>query len=770
VVDVHPERPLGGGPQNWNPEDVIPELQHVGPATDEDRAVGRAFRDGLVRNLDFWRRQGLSEPPAIEGLFHFSDQDEITVQEMLQQLNPDLPDVLLHMQQQYDALLGSEFAVLVRGLESRGHLARLALQAVKRGLGRGDSGPSFLKPLKGLRSIEAWTELPPSPKPLDARAWYRPESHLLDEFFDFYCQLRYGFAVPDTRLAILAGYRLNEVMRLSEGDEPEFDNAYYARFYRLDMRDLLYPARSQDTDRPIEWARVVNMASLRSLEYDASVGFARRMVILPRTTQKAGDTVVTTLRDQTVGDHELGHHINHSLADGRGLHRLVDEVMADYLSAAASDNPIIGGFFARASAEISRRLKAEDPSGEDEYMAQAFDQMAAQGHLRDMSGVYDLNSLQRVFFQEDDYSAGNPLRKMLWSIRQQAGDQRDDFDRLALKAVRHFSHLPATTSPYSWAKLHLHTFFSQAYLAWRVNVKTQRYLRSMPEIEDILARVKADPQMVKFAQERVDLEMEERETNGDYRSMTEEEADARRAKERAEALQETFDYLAMSLLSSLAHDKRQQAARDVLSGYAELEERISGLRRFLQKWVGFRFGKSPMSAEYVSSQFARVLYAEARRAGHDRLSRLVRQEAEKALQSGSIVVRTFDGTDTLVFASGINRFNPLVRGLLEQALSGKERLERELMVRSHLERRISRVAEIPDGAYDWLSDVATAKTRDLLPSYWIHLDKLQEFERTGRFFSLLSPHFWIRTGEWAFDIYARSASASMRELQCRELF
>ena len=82
-----------------------------------------------------------------------------------------------------------------------------------------------------------------------------------------------------------------------------------------------------------------------------------KIVILPRSTQKTNDLEVSTLADFSVSTHEQGHHINHTLAGDKNLHRIIDEVFADYLAAAPIDNPRIGEFFAKSSGVISERLK-----------------------------------------------------------------------------------------------------------------------------------------------------------------------------------------------------------------------------------------------------------------------------------------------------------------------------------------------------------------------------------------------------------------------------
>jgi hypothetical protein len=415
----------------WDPSDVIPHPVHIGEASDEERELARQYREGMIKSLSYWKKRGLTEPPQLTGFIHFTSFEETRVIEVFEALNDQLPDVREYLFEQYDYYQKTKLYHFLEQKQSAGPLGGALGIFMK-------VSSLFNKNLnRGVMGLER---------------------RLADVTFEQLIQMRFGFAVPHLMKAIENDWTVQEAYQKSGSHRPWdfYDNAFYAALPQVDLQTLLPEVREDSAYSWKDMSEVIHYEVLEQIFLGLyEVGFGRKIVILPRTTEGVGDTEVSTLRDQTVGDHELGHHTNHSIADFRDVHRLVDEVLADYLSVAPMNEPEVGSFFAEASGIIAERLThrlqtevlPEDKINRYVQMIHGFAGISRQGLLRDMSAKSQIDTLKRFYEMPNDYDAGNPLRYFLWSIREAEGVQPEQFDEVVLATIQEFTLLPLLLSP-----------------------------------------------------------------------------------------------------------------------------------------------------------------------------------------------------------------------------------------------------------------------------------------------------------------------------------
>jgi hypothetical protein len=431
--------------QTWDPEHEIPQMVHIGKPSPEEIEFGKQFRAGLVKNITYWRDRGMPDPTDLDGLFHFSSYSDVSVLEIITALNPEIKDIRQHVIDQYDALLKSEFAFVLSRVYEK--VQKKEEKKTRKKSARVISvNPDEEDDL--VAAIEREKEKA-ALKENNVNDWY-------NAIFDKYASIRYGFSVPHFYKAIVEGLTPAAMNGQPKSAEKYLfsDNAFFGRFPRIDLTEGLVPATSNDPKRKIPWSDseyltkgVFRLKDLTQRSQNLSF-YSRRIVILPRSMENYGADI-SSLRDQTVGDHELGHHLNKFLAREKSLHRLVDEVLADFLAAAATDNPQIGAFFAQASGEVARRIAANSNgklSDMDKKMIKAFNKIAEKGILRDLSENSDLDTIERFFGLPNDYDAGHPLRNFLWRLDHRSDVERAQFENLVLNTTEPFAALPKLTS------------------------------------------------------------------------------------------------------------------------------------------------------------------------------------------------------------------------------------------------------------------------------------------------------------------------------------
>jgi hypothetical protein len=101
---------------DWNPEDEIPEVTHIGSVTAEAREQADLMRADLVKQLRYWKEIGLPNPPDLEAVIHLGDVEHVRLTDIVAQLNPSIQNIKAHVAEQYRALQKSELAYALSDL------------------------------------------------------------------------------------------------------------------------------------------------------------------------------------------------------------------------------------------------------------------------------------------------------------------------------------------------------------------------------------------------------------------------------------------------------------------------------------------------------------------------------------------------------------------------------------------------------------------------------------------------------------------------------
>lgn len=677
---------------DWNPEDEIPPVTHLGAVSDQARAHADHMRQDLVKVLAYWKSVGLVDPPDLEALINIGDVDHVRIVELLEQLNPTIPEIAAHVATQYSALKESEFARNLR----------------------------FIVPVLNM----FWTA--------------RPFEKWLDFIFDHYAFVRYGYAISDMARAVAENRTLRESGVDSQG--PTQDNAFYGRFPRVDLVDLLPKAINYDPNQKPDGGFIRFELLDKAFTKNGS-GLSRRLVFLPRSTQTADDWDLITIRDLSVTRHELGHHISATTrGDLMHVHLIIEEVIADYVASVAGDDPAVGGFFARASGLIADRLAKEEPrdlsSLHKEY---AFRRLAEKGFMRDPRVPVNIDQLNRRFLIANAYEAGNPLRHFLWNLRNGPEVDSARFDRLVLLALKEHSLLPLELTPradFALKSRSVYLYFLRKFLHFtktfgakqpdkETNAKLHR--RAVDEVFDSITDVHEFQEWSKTrsadAKKRLDRIIRMR-TYEAHQILIKEWQDHPKVSERIFAAEKDW-----------FEKKTSREAKDMEARLKAAEDGNPSRRR--------------LSADYVIPEFLRTFYRVATKEYPEILDAIT-EEAARAMNLQAQVFRLDDGTSELAFLpqENVPLFSPTIL---------RRHLNRLAVLRLEL-------ADRPHGQQS-LDPEIKAKFAKPLAEYSELLDRVREFERTGKRRRLYLPFVRQRIGQatakygftssfWAFQKWA----------------
>lgn len=377
----------------------LPKVQFSANASFSEISRAETYRDNLVRTLEFWQRAGLKKPLAVDSITVISSYDGLHLLDLLKLLNPDVPNVQAHIEEQHRHFLRSELAGKIRKLEEDNKL---------------------------------------------------PSGVLTKAFFDQYAGIRYGYSFSNFYEEVVRNPLVSSLYA-DANDKMPSDNAYYGRYPQVDLTKHL-PLRDPDGKISLAFMSLIasspDTISLYEHLARSKVGMSRRIVILPRLGQLPGDLDISLLNDFMVGSHELGHHINASLGD---VPRLVDEAMADFIAAMVANDPKVGAFFATSSKEVARRIRARGGvTPRVERTLRHLEELAEKGFLRNLEEFWSIDHLTRDTRFADNYEAGNPIRTFLWNLRKEKG-----VETVALGAIEELANQPVLISPNTTVQLNL---------------------------------------------------------------------------------------------------------------------------------------------------------------------------------------------------------------------------------------------------------------------------------------------------------------------------
>lgn len=430
---------------DWNPSDEVPVIQIIGEHSPEEAELTVKLRQSLIGELQYWKERGLPNPPDLREILYITNYGDVHLVEFMKFFNPELPDFLAHVKAQHDRLKFSQVGRLINAFEKRNNL---------------------------------------------------PADSYIEYIFDQYAMVRYGFSVPNFYESLSRNIVMTEVdnaVLLA----PKYDNAFYGQSINIDLTELIKADFSESTiANPFspqvlkKLMEAINLDVLNSLQARETF---KRMVILPRTTQRPNDMGVTTIADVSVSGHEMGHHINNTLDGISGINNILNEALSDYLIASYLNDPKIGAFFAgQASAEIARRLR-EQGNPMDEPFARRLEKMAQKGVLRDLRDLVHIDNLERDWFVADFYRAGDPLRMFLWQLHETEGVDKHRLDNVVIESIKQVSALPALISDATTTWIQFREVMSKIYVYIQTYVKLKKLEHQHPEL-------KGSPQLAMEAQ------------------------------------------------------------------------------------------------------------------------------------------------------------------------------------------------------------------------------------------------------------------------------
>lgn len=627
----------------WSAEGEVPPITMSSNGTDADRIQAQAVRARMVENVQYWKDHGLPNPPDLKSVVYIPSYRGLKLRDFVTVLNPGFTDLTRHVEEQHAYFLKSRLFQLLVKFDKKMKVRR----AKKRGEeGKNEEdGPSFA-----------------------------------DSVFDRYAQIRYSVKIPDFYRHFSADATLDQIQESKE-EALMHDNAFYTRSPQLDLTKVLKLWHPGDEELSLS-ALMIDLFDNRELKRAMidKTFFTPRIVIVPRTTQTAGDAAVSTLWDPTVTLHELGHHLGHSLAGHRGkdenLDRIVDEVFADYLAASPTDDPEIGAFFAKASAIVAQRLENGEKDPASLYLAYKLKKLSERGLLRSLRAKSDLDQLPRHYHTADDYTSGNPLRHLVWELRNVPGVDRADVERVYVDTLIEFGELPMLIAPKTNLVLGLRSL-------WQGLIETARISRE----EKKLAR-----------ELRVDV-----------------------AKLDATAKQ------------SLGFEAKKRYGQKL----KQWEDRKLAWNQLMQK---LGMGERPgIKADYVLPEFLRVLYRVAARRSPE-LMDPIREIGSRILGSHSVVIDTSNGPELIFPRSIRNIWNPIERVYLAW-LGRSTAAKREALIAANREWKTLTDAEDFDAESDEAKNhplAATLKKRR--STYARRIDQRANYERTGNPIRLVVAH------------------------------
>jgi hypothetical protein len=624
---------------DWDPRNSVPQIQTLGRVSPREQQAVVALRDHLVSQLSYWKKDGYPLPPPLDEILYFPDYNFPLV-DLLQHLNPRTPDVVKHLMAQNQIFKAS---LLYRG-------------------------------------VTAWE-----------KKLKKPEGAFTGKIFDYFCMLRYGFYVPNMVDALAKKLSVADAIKDAQSPMPYTDNAFfYKTVDGLDLGKILKPDDGKLSDQELtsgkgagELMQSVDMQAFGKMQTTNDEKLVeRRIIILPRKTQGYDDMEMSTLSGPDVIGHEFGHHMNSGLAGPNSLPRSTDEMGADYLTASAFDNPLIGKKFAEASkTEADRLNKDGDPN--DRLMALAYENIADQGVLRDLSQYFDNDTVPQSFQVTDDYTAGHPVRSFMWRMRQSSGDKKDAFESIFLQTLSEFAKVPAVQSPYAR--------FNMTLRGYVLNIKRfvlTLHLRNKVASEVAAGKLSKEDGEIKLAQLKMEF-------------------------------------------------------------FSKAEARMAKVRVFMDR-VGM--GSRPVAPQhYVNGEYFRTMYRVAQT--HDpELAALVRKEAEVAMHSNSMIVKTSSGIDEIVFVrTELGKLNPAVVLKVKKNMNEIAKLRGEIQLLSS-----ANLDETKDPA-------SVVRLQNAVSQYVKRMDQIQEFERTNAVRKLYVAHPVLASASWALGKVSSKLSKKVQE-------
>lgn len=618
----------------------IPEVTFFGPVSEGEKKAAIQARAVLQGNLEYWLSHGHREPPPLESIIYIPHYRGLKLREVLQKLNPDIPDVLSHIRNQYTYFMESLLADVVTVAEY--HLKE-AIQ----------EGP------------DDWREA----------------------IFEIYAFTRYGFSANNLMKALEQDLTIDALAPAPL--VPHFDNAFYARFHKIDLNKFLTPrpsnAPSNILNENVSWGALIRLFALDAININAfeaeveNTTKTNRIVILPRTHQGDYDESMSTLCDVSVVAHEWGHHMQRAYVRDGTHCRIIDEVLADYFSASETENPLIGTHFAKATELVLDRMEDQNEVAQARK-TKKLKELVEKGFIRDLGKSKSIDELSRTITSADPYESGAPLRSFLWKVR-------------TASMARGYKHYAEATLV---AALEEHSLIPRVH----------------SHLEDLTEFLKSSWQ------------------KGFKHFSIQQRA---QAKAKAEGVGPE-DFL-----------KRSPKARTLkLEAEDELLERWRALDSALIKWRSFwqkiGIGRRPLIAADTSlAEFFRSYWRAAQNIEipkSDPWFDLIRSEAEQAMNSSSVLIEMPNGKTELVFVrTKVDKLNFLARLKLKSVLLRIEAL------RAESSRSLNKD----------FSDDGVVRRRKFYERYGIAIAGLQEYERTGSTFSLFVPYPVMRFGIWFLD-------------------
>ena len=667
---------------NWDVEKAVPPVTVIGEDSPKYEQAAQAMRARLMEQLNYWQARGLTKPPPLEGIYIFSEPGNVQVQEVMELLNPSLPNFLEHFKAQRAAFEGSAIYHLLRGMHE---------DFVKKQNEKAAAG-------KKAMVIKASSQ------------------EIGETLFDYYCLLRYGFAVEGTYKAVMANQKL--VNAKPAIFSPDRDNAIYGRFPRIDLTEILVPLNQSEegsadpasTKSRISLNKLVKMSVLQEMFRDqqrVETLLSRRIVILPRTTEGMAATdsdMLSSVNDPSIDRHENGHHMNSTLArNHQGLNRMLEEIFADYLAQAPTGQPVVGQFFAEASAIAAGRLgERSDLDIHEVRVMKSLEKLGERGYLRTFDTEATIDSINRRHILSNSYDGGDPARGFLWRVRQQlTADQQLRFDELTVKVIQELGHVPSVISGNATMALMIRglfkTFAAQAMLSRELKKVLEENHKDIERVH-AMAREKmlSDPDLLRQIAESVDPTAKQQE-------------------------------ILLEIASEIVTPSRFNAEIEAQLRVTErLKEKEEGSKSGAF-WSYLGFGaRHRVEADYVLPELFRI-YASFAQAEYPEFRPLIIKEAEAAMNAKAVSFTLQDGSQEIVFVR---------RQWTGASWLAKKRLQKILQARFEMRAKWEELqGQKANIDVEEFADRQSA----LEQAYGRNLEGLQEFERTNKLRHLYWP-------------------------------
>jgi hypothetical protein len=682
---------------DWDPNLEIPEPVLIGTHTSAEIEEARKTRMNLISVLEYWRQKGLPNPPDLRGFYIITDVRNMTVEEVFRKLNPEIRDIRSHITDQYKSVKNS---VLVK-------------QVAK------------IFPIKDKNNV----------------------SDLISKsIFNFYCQIRYSIQIPNLVEAIENGWTFQKASEENSGKSSEFpmlDNAFYMQSRMFDVAEIFLQS---DDNQAIRSSADDFINSKRLEEISSSPNRKRPvLVLLPRSAQGELGMSVSTLFDSSVSRHEVGHHMNHGL--NPRIHRLVDEAFADYIAAVGAEesnsNPKIGEFFATASGEIARKIKSNDQiTPQEASLANAFAKLGEAGFLRTMNSNTTIDDLGRRTMLPDNYTAGNPLRNFLWTLRQSSGLDPSEADSLFISVQHEITKMP---------------MFMSKKMSWSITVReTLVQFVKNNLIKNKLAEVKrkfeqANNEKIKTAESAlIDQHLNNPEIVAEINKLTPEKLKT--------FYKELAKLVHMQAVEQVLNKNPQFLANEqdkIMSELIREEEARTKQRSVLEKLFNSRL-RLRIQADYVIPETLRAYYRTSQSYPSE-VQQAVIAAAEKVMNAKATIIPLDNGEKEVIFV----RESRLTSGPAENM----GRIKSIIQSISNLRSEINALRQLE--LVQNLSEEQTKTLKMLLVNYSRQITFIQEYERAARTSALWDIRYVLQSLKNLFTAKLSSSSVSRSsEVRC----